>query len=414
LLYYFCTGCSLNFDHLFMTSIIQVVFAFIIGAFWVYLTVPIIVRVSKAKKLFDVPDERKISKIVIPNLGGISLFIGISVATLLSLDKLYYPDFRYTLAGMIILLFIGIKDDIMVISARKKFIAQLICALILIIAGDIRLTNLHGVLGIHEINYVVSLGVSLLAIVAIINALNMIDGIDGLAAALGTLICLSFGILFLTEGQLAYGILCFAATGSLSVFYFYNVFGKLNKIFMGDTGSLIIGLLAAVFVIKFNEFSLSGNEQLYRFSPSLSMAIIAVPFFDLIRVSAIRISRKKSPVNPDMKHIHHRLLRLGFSHQKSTFILIASNLFLIGFTFLLRTLNINLQLFLLISISFLFSFIPDLIYLYSIKKTIQAHYIDDDHLFDADSLMELSKQEFEETRLTLNELDRILPKKNNN
>jgi UDP-GlcNAc:undecaprenyl-phosphate/decaprenyl-phosphate GlcNAc-1-phosphate transferase len=397
-----------------MTSTIQIIFAFIIGAFWVYLTVPIIVRVSKAKKLFDFPDERKVNKIVIPNLGGISLFMGISIATLLSLNQLFYPDFRYILAGMIILLFIGIKDDIMVISARKKFIAQIICALVLIIPGNIRFTNLHGAFGIYEINYFISASVSLLTIVAIINALNMIDGIDGLAAAIGTLISLSFGILFIYLEQHTYAILCFAATGSLIMFYFYNVFGKVNKIFMGDTGSLIIGILAAVFVIKYNEFSLNSNEQVINFSPAFSMAIIAVSFFDMIKVSISRIIDMKSPVNPDMKHIHHKLLRLGYSHQKSTFVLIGTNLFLIGFVFIFKSLNINLQLFLLVSISLLFSFIPDIIYSVSIKKSIKPHFIKDDSLFDVNSLMELSKQEFEDTRLTLNDLDKILSKKNDN
>jgi UDP-GlcNAc:undecaprenyl-phosphate/decaprenyl-phosphate GlcNAc-1-phosphate transferase len=397
-----------------MTSFIQIIFAIIVSALGAYLTVPIIVRVSKAKKLFDFPDERKINKMVIPNLGGISLFIGISLATLLCLNQLFFPDFRYILVGMIILLFIGIKDDIMVISARKKFIAQIICALILIIPGNIRFTNLHGVFGIYEINYMISAGISLLAIVAIINALNMIDGIDGLATALGTLISLTFGILFINMEQLTYAILCFAATGSLIVFYIYNVYGKVNKIFMGDTGSLIIGLLAAVFVIKYNEFSLNSIEQVNNSSPAFSMAIISVCFFDMIKVSFIRIMKMKSPINPDMKHIHHKLLRLGFTHQKSTFVLIGSNLFLIAFVLICRSLNINLQLFLLISISFLLSFLPDMYYTLIIKKSIKPHFIKDNCLYDVNSLMELSKQEFEETRLTLNEIDKMLSNKNDN
>lgn len=180
---------------------------------------------------------------------------------------------------------------------------------------------------------------------------------------------------------------------------------------MGDTGSLIIGLLAAVFVIKYNEFSLKGNEQIVNFSPALSMAIIAISFFDMVKVSLIRILKMKSPVNPDMKHIHHKLLRLGYSHQKSTFVLIVTNLFLMGFVFTLRSINVNLQLFLLVSISLLFSFIPDIIYSLSIKKSIKPRFIKEDSLFDFDSLMELSKQEFEDTRLTLNDLDKILSNK---
>jgi UDP-N-acetylmuramyl pentapeptide phosphotransferase/UDP-N-acetylglucosamine-1-phosphate transferase len=379
-------------------SEIQILFSFILGAFWVYLTIPIVVRVSRAKKLFDFPDKRKVNKKTIPNLGGVSIFIGIAISTLLCLEQLFYPDFRYILAGMIILLFIGIKDDIMVISARKKFIAQLICALILILAGNIRFTNLHGVLGLYEINYVVSIGISLLAIVAIINALNLIDGIDGLATALGVLISVSFGILFLTLGHLTYGILCFAASGSLSMFYFYNVYGKINKIFMGDTGSLIIGLLAAVFVIKYNEFALSGNEQVNKFSPAFSMAIIAVSFFDMIKVFSVRMMKKKSPYEPDMTHIHHKLLRLGCSHHKSTFILMGINLFLIGFVFLFRTFNVNIQLILLVSVSMLLSFVPDFIYSFKMKKSVKSHSVKVQNEFDSNPLVDLIKQEIEQLK----------------
>ena len=344
-----------------MTSFIPLLSALFIGAFIVYLTIPIVVKVSKAKKLFDIPDERKLNKIVIPNLGGISIFIGISIATLLSLGTMFFTEIRFILVGMIIMLFIGIKDDIMVISPRKKFFAQIVSALILIIIGNIRLTNLHGILGINEINYFFSICVSILAIVAIINAINLIDGIDGLAAGIGILISLTFGILFLSMGHLPYGIICFAISGSLITFSFYNLFGKTNKIFMGDTGSLILGLLFAVFVIRYNELALEGSEQVSKFSPALSMSIIAIPFFDMIRVFCIRILQKKSPVFPDMNHIHHKLLRLGYSHLKTTIILLCTNLLFIGFVFFISPLNNNLQLILLFSIAIIFSFIPDLI-----------------------------------------------------
>jgi UDP-GlcNAc:undecaprenyl-phosphate/decaprenyl-phosphate GlcNAc-1-phosphate transferase len=281
-----------------MNTVLAIIAAFIIGALLVFITIPIIVRISKAKKLFDYPDERKVNKSAVPNLGGVSIFIGISIATLLSLGNLFYPEFRSILSAMIILLFIGIKDDIMVISPRKKFLAQIICALILIIAGNIRFTNLHGILGINDIGYGFSFVFSLLSILAIINAANLIDGIDGLAASIGILISLIFGVLFFSMGNITYSILCFAVIGSLTSYFFYNVFGKENKIFMGDTGSLIIGLLVTVFVIKYNEFALTGNEQVRFCSPVLSMAIISIPFFDMIRVFCTRIIQKNRLFSP--------------------------------------------------------------------------------------------------------------------
>jgi UDP-GlcNAc:undecaprenyl-phosphate/decaprenyl-phosphate GlcNAc-1-phosphate transferase len=394
-----------------MISIIQVLFSFIIGFFLVYLTIPIVVRVSKAKKLFDFPDERKVNTKVIPNLGGISIFIGISIATLLTLGNIHFPEFRYILAGMIILLFIGIKDDILVISARKKFIAQIACALILIIAGNIRFTNLHGVLGLHEINYAVSLGFSMLAIVGIVNALNLIDGIDGLASGLGVMASVLFGVLFLSMGNINYSIVCFAVSGSLTMFSIYNVFGKVNKIFMGDTGSLILGLLVAVFVIKYNEIAISGNEEVYNFSPALSMAIIAIPFFDMIRVFFIRIMKKKSPVFPDMNHIHHKLLRLNYSHLKSSLVLIVSNLFLIGMIFLLRELNIHILLIVLFSVTILMSYIPDFIYMFKVKKEKKTYSLKEKNAFTFIKLMDLTKQDFQQSRFIINEFNSISPKK---
>ncbi|HNW51778.1 MAG TPA: MraY family glycosyltransferase [Prolixibacteraceae bacterium] len=347
-----------------MIPIVQIILASIIAAFLVYITIPVVVRVSKVKNLFDYPDERKVNKTVVPNLGGISIFIGIMLATLLSLFDIIFLDFRYIMAGMIMLLFIGIKDDIMIMPARKKFIIQMICALILVVFGDIRFTNLHGVLGIYEINYAVSLLFSFLAIVAIINAVNLIDGIDGLAASLGILIASTFGLLFFSIHELPYTILCFAIAGSLIPFYFFNVYGKVNKIFMGDTGSLILGLLFAVFVIKYNEFAITKSNEFFRCSPALSMAIVAIPLFDMVRVFFFRIRRRMSPMSPDKNHIHHKLLRLGYSHLKSTLILVSTNLLLIGMVYLMDMVetNVNLQLFLLFTTAMMLSFVPDVIY----------------------------------------------------
>jgi UDP-N-acetylmuramyl pentapeptide phosphotransferase/UDP-N-acetylglucosamine-1-phosphate transferase len=263
---------------------------------------------------------------------------------------------------MINLFFIGVKDDILVISPRKKFIAQIVGALILIILGDIRLTHLHGIFGLQEISYVYSLIISLLAYVAIINALNLIDGIDGLAAGIGILACSFFGANFIILGNIPYAVFSFATIGSLSAFAFYNVFGRKNKIFMGDTGSLLIGLILSVFAIKFNEIAITSGEQLYNFSPVFSLAILAVPLFDMIRIFILRIIQKKSPFSADLNHIHHQLLKTGLSHRTSTFIILGANLIIIGIVYTSRSLNNNISLLILISIITLFSLIPGFVY----------------------------------------------------
>jgi UDP-N-acetylmuramyl pentapeptide phosphotransferase/UDP-N-acetylglucosamine-1-phosphate transferase len=357
-----------------ITITIQIISAFLIGIILVFYAIPIIVRISNEKHLVDVPNQRKVNRFVVPNLGGIALFVGISVATLLCILNEPFPDFRYIMVGMIVLFFIGIKDDILVISARKKLIAQIGCALVLIIPGGIRLTNLHGILGLYEINYAFSLALSLLAIVAIINALNLIDGIDGLAAGIGILACSLFGANFILSNNIPYAILSFATIGSLSSFAFYNVFGRQNKIFMGDTGSLLIGLLLSVFAIKYNEITVTAREQIFNFSPVFSLAILAVPIFDMIRLFIIRMIQKKSPFSPDINHIHHKLLKIGFSHLMSTFFILAANLLIIGIIYFSRSLNNNLSLFFLISLVTLFSLIPRFVYEYKKAQNRRAYH----------------------------------------
>jgi UDP-N-acetylmuramyl pentapeptide phosphotransferase/UDP-N-acetylglucosamine-1-phosphate transferase len=338
---------------------IQLISAFLIGLVLVYVSIPVIVRISKDKHLYDEPGERRLHKVVIPNLGGVAIFIGVSIATLLSLHQFEFIEFRYIQASMIILFFIGIKDDILIISPRKKFIAQVLCALILIIPGGIRFTNLHGILGLYEIDYTLSIFITLIAIVSIINATNLVDGIDGLAASIGIFSSVIFGAKFLVTSNNDYAILCSAIIGSLLAFLWFNVKGTTNKIFLGDTGSLLLGLLIAVEVIQYNEFALATTPQEISFSPVFSLAILATPLADMIRVFAIRIYHGKSPFAPDMNHIHHRLLKLGFSHFNSTLIIVLTNGFIITLAFAFRFLNKHALMALLIVVIFLLLQLPD-------------------------------------------------------
>lgn len=342
--------------------IIQLISSFLLGLMLVYISVPVIVRISKEKHLYDEPNERRINKVVVPNLGGIAIFIGVSIATLLCLHQFEFIEFRYIQASMIILFFIGIKDDILIISPRKKFIAQVLCALILIIPGGIRFTNLHGILGLYEIDYAISVFITLLTIVSIINATNLVDGIDGLAASIGIFSSIIFGTKFLVTSNDDYAILCCALVGSLLAFLWFNVRGTTNKIFLGDTGSLLLGLLIAVEVIQYNEFALTTTPQEISFSPIFSLAILATPLADMIRVFTIRIYNGQSPFAPDMNHIHHRLLRLGFSHFNSTLIIVLTNCIIITLAFTFRFLNKHALMALLIVVIFLLLQLPDLFY----------------------------------------------------
>lgn len=344
-----------------MDQYIHVSLAFFLSLFLVYITIPAIVRLSKEKRLFDIPNERKVNTSVVPNLGGVALFIGISLGLLLSIGNIAFAELRYILVALIIMFFTGIKDDILLISPKKKFILQVLSACALVVLGDIRFTSLHGFFGITQISDISSYLFSMFVIVAIINSINLIDGIDGLASGLGLLTTLVFGVSFFTNGHYEYALLCSATVGGLIPFFIFNVFGKANKIFMGDTGSLILGLLFSIFVVKYNEFAIADPNYIGSYAPALSFSIVFVPMFDMVRVFFLRLKNKKSPFVADKNHIHHKFIRLGYSHLKSTLIIVAYNIFTIVLVFCFKNLDIHLLIGMLLGIGLVFNFIPDLL-----------------------------------------------------
>ena len=315
----------------------------ILGFGLVYITIPPIVRVSIAKHLYDTPNERKVSRVVVPTLGGVAIFIGFILSTIIATNGYNFDELKYLIAAVFVMFFLGLKDDLMDIPAKKKLLVQVATSVLLIVMGGFRFTNLQGIFGIYEINYTASFILTLLTMIALINAFNLIDGIDGLASGISIVISIVFGIWFLLAGHPEYAIMSFCLVGSLIAFFIFNVFGKKNKIFMGDTGSLILGVIMVSLVIKFNEFN---NNPLapYAIHNSLvvSIGILIIPVFDTLRVLFIRISEKRSPFTPDMNHIHHTFLKIGNTHLESTIYIVLINILFIGFTFSIHnSLNIN-------------------------------------------------------------------------
>lgn len=345
-------------------EIILTIGAAIIGFLLVMIAIPPIIRVAKEKKLFEPFEERKIHTKRVPPLGGVAIFIGFTISSIIATDGLSFDSLKYIIASVIIMFFIGLKDDLLIISAQKKLMVQIFAAVILITLGNVRFTNLHGILGTHEIGYFTSLILTVFCMVAIINAFNLIDGIDGLASGLAILAVTTFGTWFFIAGQIQFSILSFALVGSLTGFFIYNVFGKENKLFMGDTGSLIIGLVISALAIKFNEFNIVKTAP-YAIgaAPAVSFAIIIVPLIDTLRVMSIRIATKRSPFSPDNNHVHHRLLELVHSHFKVTLIIIAANILIIAFALLMNNIsfNGNIQFILVFLLGALFSLTPSVI-----------------------------------------------------
>lgn len=254
---------------------------------------------------------------------------------------------------------LGIKDDIMEIAPKTKLAGQIFAALIVIIMGDIRFTNFHGIFGIHEINYISSVLFTVFVIIVVTNGFNLIDGIDGLASGISGLCTATFGIWFFLTENYEYVVLSAALLGALISFFRFNVFGKHNKIFMGDTGSLILGLLISILMIRFNELNIySDFAYAVKAAPAISIGILAVPLFDTARVMIIRIKNKRSPFQPDKNHVHHRMISLGFKHVAATIRIMAVNILFITVAFSLGYLGNEILLSIIIAMGAFFSWLP--------------------------------------------------------
>jgi UDP-N-acetylmuramyl pentapeptide phosphotransferase/UDP-N-acetylglucosamine-1-phosphate transferase len=285
-----------------------------------FLAIPAIITVAETKKLFDIPDERKIHKVHTPSLGGLGIFAGFMLACLLSINLGSVSEFQYFLAAALVMFFLGLKDDILVISPIKKFIGQVLAAFLIIYKGGVQITSMHGFLGMNELPEMFSIMLTYFTVIVIINSFNLIDGIDGLAGTLGVIASTLFGAYFLAAGMIPYAVLGFALAGSLTAFLIFNYHPA--RIFMGDTGSMLIGLVNAILVVKFIAVAQSpGISVPVLAAPAIGFTVLLIPLLDTLRVFGIRIFHQRSPFIPDRNHIHHLMLDKGWSHNTITFTL---------------------------------------------------------------------------------------------
>ncbi len=306
-------------------------------------SIPSIIKVAKLKHLFDEPDERTVHTYSVPTLGGLAIFSGFAVSSLFFCNIQIIPELKYIIAGTIILFFIGIKDDILVIAPLTKLLGQIVVTFIIIFFSDLELTNLHGFFGITDISRYIGIPLTIFVFLVIINGFNLIDGIDGLSASIGVVSAGSLGIWFFLVKEYQYAIISVAIIGALVGFLRYNLFSKKNKIFMGDTGSLILGLIITVLIIKFNEMNINKNFDYAKYgSPAISLAILAIPLFDTLRVMFIRFFQRKPLFRPDKQHIHHIFIQLGLSHKQAVLIIVIINiLFILAAMLLHNTMGIR-------------------------------------------------------------------------
>ncbi len=305
------------FTLIYITSLLVVAFA-----------IPPIITVSFRKRLFDDPNEsRKIHKRIIPNFGGVAIFTGFLFSCSIFIPSQLLPEANVLMGAGLVLFMIGLKDDIIGLGPGIKFVAQFVSACIVSMIANIRIVDLHGIFGIYDMPYYPSVILTVFFIVGIVNAFNLIDGIDGLAGSIGLILCVVFGVLFYKSGDLGWAYLATSLAGALLGFLFFNITPA--RIFMGDSGSLLLGFVSAVLSIKFMSVSLTENVIAgpFRITSGLGLvsAILIIPVFDTLRVFTLRIMRGTSPFTADSNHIHHRLLFLGLSHVQAALVLASVN-----------------------------------------------------------------------------------------
>ncbi|CAA7195314.1 glycosyltransferase family 4 protein [Chryseobacterium potabilaquae] len=355
---------------------VKIGLGFLFSFFITFYSIPTIIKISKRKNLMDEPGIRSSHLRRIPNLGGIAVFYSIGICASIFAYELF-DLYKFLFASLIILLYIGVMDDIVVMRAYKKLVAQVVVSSIIVIGSDIRIRSLFGILGIYELEYFISVFFSIITFIILINAFNLIDGIDGLAGGYSVICSALFGVSYYRLGEYNYPLVVFSVIiiGAVLAFLYYNLSNeRANKIFMGDTGSMLLGFLLAFTSICFIDIFIDKdlpNVPRYHLqsAPVVAVAILILPIVDTLNVIVIRLYNKKSPFEADKNHIHHKLLKLNLTHRRASFYIILYYVMIVAIAYFLRHININILLVIILILGFLGAYLPNFIYVFKNKKS---------------------------------------------
>lgn len=307
-------------------------------------SIPNIIYIAKRKRLLDIPDnQRKLHTRVVPNLGGVGIFFAffITASLLIGGD---FSKWNYIATACLILFITGLKDDLVAISPTKKFLAQAVAATITVVFAGVRLHSLGGLFGIHDLPVWMSVPFSIIGCMFVTNAFNLIDGIDGLAGTIGVYISIMLGSCLAAYGNASAAVLAFSLAGGIIGFLRSNM--PPARVFMGDTGALLIGFVVSVLsILSINAYHTGGTvDQLITSAPAvfvLTLSVLFVPVFDTFRVFTLRILKGHSPFRADRTHLHHYLLDLGLSHGKTVLVILFMNVLITFVAMGVQGLNIN-------------------------------------------------------------------------
>lgn len=322
---------------------------------------PYILKISIVKNIVDNPDARKLQRVPVPVLGGLTVIFGVLTGVMaFNLFGDFYDMFPM-FASIIIILIVGLMDDMISLSPKVRFVAEIILVLYLTYTTGFQINDFHGLWGVQEISNYISVPLTVFACVGIINAINLIDGVDGYSSGYSIVSCILFGAMFYELGNTRMVALAVIVVASLAPFFLHNVFGKKSKMFIGDSGTLSLGVIFSVFVITI--LSTSTNEEI-AIDPNLglipfTLAVLCVPIFDTLRVMSARILQKKSPFSPDKTHLHHLFIELGYSHIGTTLSIIGINIFVVLCWYLAYKLGLTIdaQLYVVIALGLFVTFI---------------------------------------------------------
>ena len=321
---------------------------------WIH---PRLVKIALLKNIVDNPDARKLQRTPVPVLGGVAVFFGVVIAIGCMSSVVDCSGLPVVIMAMMALLYTGTMDDILSLSPGLRFVIEIVVVLLLIFVGGYCIDDFHGLWNIGRFSYWYAVPLTVVAAVGIINAINLVDGVNGLSSGYCIMACLIFGTLFFLAGEAPMTILAAVSVGALIPFFLHNVFGKTSKMFIGDGGTLVMGVVMSVFVIAILQ---NGSRVAAYVNPNVglvpfTLAVLSVPVFDTLRVMSTRILKGTSPFRPDKTHLHHMFIDLGCSHVATTLAILGVNMFVVLCWWALEAsgFSIAVQLYAVIAVSLL-------------------------------------------------------------
>ena len=321
---------------------------------WIH---PRLVKIALLKNIVDNPDARKLQRTPVPVLGGVAVFFGVVIAIGCMSSVVDCSGLPVVIMAMMAMLYTGTMDDILSLSPGLRFVIEIVVVLLMIFVGGYCIDDFHGLWNIGRFSYWYAVPLTVVAAVGIINAINLVDGVNGLSSGYCIMACLIFGTLFFLAGEAPMTILAAVSVGALIPFFLHNVFGKTSKMFIGDGGTLVMGVVMSVFVIAILQ---NGSRVAAYVNPNVglvpfTLAVLSVPVFDTLRVMSTRILKGTSPFRPDKTHLHHMFIDLGCSHVATTLAILGVNMFVVLCWWALEAsgFSIVVQLYAVIAVSLL-------------------------------------------------------------